>query len=262
MHRLAALFFALLILAGPAPAAEPPDLYSAKILVTGTGEPERTRGLRDGLVQVVIKLTGDARLAGDPRLERMLQDPHRWVERFDYEDRMKGIPIHDEQGSRDRPYFLHMRYDPALLDPELQRLGLSKWEDRPSITVLLGIRTQAGAFVLAPSGAQGYGERTALLVAAERRGLTVVLPESGAAPVSFEDVAAGNLDVFERTMDPESALLSGSLSVATGGYWDIAWRLSHRGRVQSWGETGVTFDVAFQNGLDKAALLLSGKLPF
>src|SRR5688500_10874251 len=98
-----------------------PDLYRAKILVTGTAEPERTRGLRDGLVQVVIKLTGDAPLAGDARLEGMLRDPQRWVERFDYEDRLKDIPIHDEQGSRDRPYFLHMRFDPARLDPELQR---------------------------------------------------------------------------------------------------------------------------------------------
>jgi hypothetical protein len=259
--RLLALL-AFLIIAGPVPAAQGPDLYSAKILVTGTGEPERTRGLRDGLAEVVVKLTGDARLSGDRRLEGVLHDPHRWVERFDYEDRLKGIPIHDEQGSRERPYFLHMRFDPVRLDPELQRVGRPKWEDRPAIKVLLGIRTKVGTYVLGQSGPQGYGERTALLGAAERRGLVVTLPESAAASVSFEDIAAGNLHAFERGTDPKSALLSGTLTIAESGYWDIAWRLSYRGRARSWSEAGVTFDVAFLNGLDKAALLLGAKLPF
>jgi hypothetical protein len=242
------------------PAAPGPDLYGAKILVTGTGEPERTRGLRDGLAQVVVKLTGDAGLAGDPRLEGILRDPHRWVERFDYEDRLKDIPIHDEQGSRDRPYFLHMRFDPARLDPEMRRLGLPKWENRPAITVLLGVRTKVGAYVLAPSGPQGYGERAALLGAADRRGLVVTLPDT--SDLSFEEIAAGDLLAFERTTDAESAALSGTLTIAESGYWDIAWRLAYRGRAQSWSETGVTFDVAFLNGLDRATLLLGGRVPF
>lgn len=73
------------------------DLYKAETVVTGTQEPERLRGFRVGAEEVVIKLTGKASLAGTARIKPILDDAAGLVADYTYEDRMKGIPIHDEQ---------------------------------------------------------------------------------------------------------------------------------------------------------------------
>ena len=264
LRALLLLAVALVLVWTPAGAVDLADLYRAEVIVTGTGEPERTRGFREGLAQVIVKLTGDPRLLGDPRLDETLREPGRWIARHEYEDRMKNLPVHDEQGTRERPHFLRMRFEPARLDRELERLGLSKWTNRPPIAVWLGIRTEAGSYVLAASGPEGYGQRLSLLRSAERRGLGVVLPPGGEQGhgVGFDDIAAENITKLEDQSEPGSALLSGVLSIAEGGLWDMEWRLSHAGRSRAWSLSGVTFDAALLDGLDTTALALSGNLPF
>jgi hypothetical protein len=262
--HLGGVLLTLVLVCGPARAGAPAELYHAEAVVTGTGEPERIRGFREGLTEVLVKLTGDHRLVGDPRLAEMLRAPARWVARFEYEDRMKNLPVHDEQGTRERPHFLRMQFGAALLNAELDRLGYLRWEDRPAVAVWLAIRTEARSYVLRSSGPEGYGQRTSLLGSAKRRGLDVVLPAlTGAGEsVTFDDIAAENLAELKAASKDGSALLSGILSAAEGGYWNIEWRLSHQDRSRRWSETGVTFDVALLNGLDAAALVLSGKAPF
>src|SRR5262245_58542317 len=131
MHRLLPLI-SLLILVGTRTGAEPAtDLYRVETVVTGTEEPERTRGFRVGLTDVAVKLTGDVRLSENGRLASILEHPHGLVDTFEYEDRMKNIPVHDEQGTRQRPHFLRIRFKAAELDQELAKLGLSKWTERP-----------------------------------------------------------------------------------------------------------------------------------
>lgn len=264
MPRLALALVWLVVACGTARSADAPDLYRAETIVTGTGEAERIRGFREGLREVIVKLTGDPRLFGDRRLDETLRDPQRWVADFELEDRMKGIPVHDEQGTRERPHFLRMRFEAARLDAELGRLGLSKWADRPPIAVWLGVRTGAASYLLSASGPEGYGQRVSLLRSAERRGLQVTLPPERSTEVSIalEDVAADDLSRLEAASEPGSAILSGLLSIAEGGRWDIRWRLVHRGRSRAWSKMGISFDVALLDGLDTAALTLSGNLPF
>lgn len=238
-------------------AEEVADLYRAETIVTGTGEPELTRGLKANLTEVVIKLTGDTRLTDGKRLAPLLEDPHRYVKSYEHEDRMKGIPVHDEQGTRERPHFLRTEFDPADLDPELARLGLAKWSaDRPRIFVFMGVETVAERYVLQKEGAQGYGERAAMKETAARLGLPVILPDA-ATGVSFDDVIAGGILI--RDTEAYDAVLSGLLSLEeTTGYWDMNWRLAWRGKEKQWAVDDVSFDEAIRSGLRTTALVLSG----
>ena len=189
-------------------------------------EPERTRGFRAGIVDAVIKLTGNSRLTGGDRLLQLLENPHRFIETFEYEDRMKGIPVHDEQGTRERPHYLRMRFKAPEMDAALKRLGLAKWPaDRPMLGVWLGVRTAIGNYVLAATGPEGYGQRLVIVETAARRGLPVRLPgaDGSATPVTF-DIAAGNVPKLRHESPAADALLSGVLSATPEGYWDIAWR--------------------------------------
>ncbi len=250
------------ILLGPAlGAAEVGNLYYAQAIVTGTEEPERTRGLRVALIDVIIKLTGDARLEQDGKLEPLLDRPHLLVDRFEYEDRMRDIPVHDEQGTRERPHYLRVHFNPAEVDAALKRLGLEKWSsDRPVVAVWLGIRTARGDQVLTAKGPEAYGQRIVLTETAARRGLPIVLPPVGQTAVTFTDIASKQVSIMKAALPHSDAHLIGLLSI-TGGYWNIDWQLVHGDSSRRWSLRNVSFDTALKNGLETAALVFSGNAP-
>lgn len=254
----------LLLAVAPAAATPVADLYSAEAIVTGTEEPERTRGFRAGLVDAVVKLTGDFRLADDPRLRPLLKDPHRFVDRFEYKDRMKGIPVHDEQGTRERPHFLRMHFKPDALDAGLAALSLMAWgNDRPLTAIWLGVRTATGTYVLASSGSEGYGQRAVFEDLAKRRGIPVRLPPADrpSDTIAYEDIAAGDVDRLKAASADADAILSGTLETTPSGYWTVSWRLDWKGRFHAWALHDVTFDTAIKDALQQAALIFSGRAP-
>ena len=265
LAALAALTAILIEGGGPARSVEVEDLYRAQAIVTGTEEPERTRGFRAAFVDLVVKLTGDARLSDGVRLRPLLDDPHRFVESFEYEDRMKGIPVHDEQGTRERPHFLRTRFKQAEVDAALKGLGLKIWPaERPLVAVWLGVRTAAGAYVLSAGGPEGYGQRLVIEETAARRGLPVRLPEAagGKTAARFDDIAAGDVAKMTAASQGAGALLIGVLSAVPDGYWDMDWRLTDGSRSRAWSLERVSFDTALRNGFETAALVLSGNAPF
>lgn len=250
-----------------AAAADRPDidLYSAQTIVTGTMEPERTRGFRAGLIDAVVKLTGDVRLENDARLQPLLEKPHRYVARFDYEDRMKGIPIHDEQGTRERPQTLRMRFEPTAMDAALAQLGLSKWPaPRPRLAVWLGVVNARNSFVLRAAGPDGYGQRLVITETAARRGIPVWLPTANTA-ITVENIEADDVTTLQHAAPGAEALLAGVLTLVPGGYWDITWRFRPTDptgdRTKRWTMRRVSFDTALKGGLETVALILSGNAP-
>jgi hypothetical protein len=64
------------------------------------------------LMDVLVKASGDPRLLEDRRAIDLSQDAGRLVRTFQYRDRLEGVPIHDEQGTRDRPHDLTVDFDP------------------------------------------------------------------------------------------------------------------------------------------------------
>ena len=244
----------------PGAAAEVKDLYSAETVVTGTEEPERTRGFRAGLLEVVVKLTGDFRLAESKSVASLLEEAPRFVQHFEYEDRMKDIPVHDEQGTRERPHFLRMRFKPAEIDRALAQLGLSKWAaDRPVVGIWLRIDTAKDSYVLNAAGPEGYGQRAVLIEASERHGVPVILPEGDGqeAPVLLDAIARGDLDRLDSYAKGADAVLVGVLSLE-GSFWNIDWTFRWREKSRAWRMEGVTFDTALKAGVQNAALILSG----
>src|ERR687895_37401 len=90
----------LMLACGSAAAA---DLYQAQAIVTGEGEENRKVGFARALEQVLVKVSGDPRLAGEPAVAAMAEEAGTFVAEFRYRDPMAGIPLHGERGTRDRP---------------------------------------------------------------------------------------------------------------------------------------------------------------
>jgi uncharacterized protein len=266
MGRSAAFLGAWLVFAGAAfaqaPAITDDDLYKAETVVTGTGEAERLRGFRVVTEEAVIKLTGNAGLADTPRLQPVLDKAADLVAEFSYEDRMKSIPVHDEQGTRDRPHFLRVRFDKAKLDAAMSAANLRKWSaDRPLLAVWLGIREVRGKYVLASDGPAGYGQREVLKDASRKRGVPIVLPPAGSPAVTYETIDKGLYLLLQQEALKLGAAgtLYGTLDFDGNVGWNTRWTLAAPGAYGQWATKAVTFDAALKGAIEQAAAALSKK---
>jgi hypothetical protein len=240
-------------------ALEVGGLYQAETIVTGRGDAERQRGFRSGLADVLVKLSGDADLVQAQGVQRMLARAGDFVERYEYEDRMRGIPIHDEQGTRDRPHYLRMTFRRASLAEALRALEVPLWSsNRPQVAIWLGIKDSIRSYVLGSDSVFGHGQREVLQSVSRQRGIPIVLPalHSQAQPViTYDDLSVGNLQQLIVASAPyhAEALLFGTLVMGDQGYWTLTWKLDWNGYVHPWQLAGVTFDVALRVALERAA---------
>lgn len=248
-----------------ATAAPVEDLYQAQTLVTGQGEANRALGFGRCLRDVLVKVSGDVRLAGDARIDALARDAGASVNDFHYRDLLAGIPIHDEQGSRDRPYELTVDFRPTRVDDALHSLGAAPWTaDRPRLVLFIRMRNGAADYLLASDGERGIDQREALAAAARQRGMPMLLP-------SRADLAAAELrlDKFSavkvQLLSAVAAHLGGDLALAgrvVGGGktpgWTADWRLIAADKTYEWHTRTGTFDDTFRGAIGGAAQILSG----
>lgn len=235
-----------------ASGASDSGLYRSQAVVSGQGEANRALGLAQCLEDVLVKVSGDPRLIGDPKVVELTGQAAGFVARFRYRDRMSGIPIHDEQGSYDRPHDLTVEFDKAKVDAALQSLGREPWlSTRPRVVVFLAVHGRKESFALTSDSEHDPDMRTALAAAAERVGLRMALPTRTqfALKGKSRDIPAEDFDVA----------LTGTLAWSDRALgWIADWRLHSPGRIYHWQIRGVGFDDAFRNGMRGAVQVLSG----
>lgn len=238
------------LLAGKAWAIDPADLYAGRTIVTGTLEPERGKGLRRIMLDVLIKAAAEPRLAEDPRVPALLERAPDYVTGFEYEDRMKGTPVRDEQGTRDRPHDLTASFDAAKIDAALRELGLQPWKARrPTLIAFITVRFPDNQFVLADDSQLGLGQKQALQAAAVRRGMKVVLGPASKPPSGNRPTNGLEIYVFEGTLSWRPETVS----------WRTDWTLASARQSRSWSDETTSFDEAFRNGVGEAAAILAGR---
>ena len=245
--------------------AEGTDLYRAKVTVTGQGEANRIAGFAACLEDVLIKVSGALKLSGDPRLAAYKSKARGFVTGYSYRDQFFGKPIRDEQGTRDRPYDLTLEFEKSKIDDLLGAFGLKPWlSHRPRLAVFIEMEQGARNYIVTADGAQSDLQRDALLAAADKRGMDIVLP--GTATLAKSDMTGAEL----RTPPfPALALIAaeqGGEVVLVGRLvwddrdlgWATQWQMEWGGRTHRWQVRGVTFDESFRRGIGGAAQILSG----
>src|SRR6516164_455004 len=107
----------------------PPNIgpmYVADAIVTGTDMRQRPWGFAQTLRDVLVRSSGDPRLKDDPRTAELAVHADRFVACFNYVDMMAGIPLHDDQGTYDRPHTLTVYFDPAKIDAKAISRGAAR----------------------------------------------------------------------------------------------------------------------------------------
>lgn len=243
----------------PAFAAEISGLYSTATITSGTAPARRDIGFANCLRQIVVRVSGDPRLAADPRVAARASRVGDLIASHSFRDRMSGTPIHDEQGSYDRPHDLTCVFDRPKLDAFLATLGRKPWLDRPQLTAVIAIRDIKGADSLLAKDSLGPRDndmRSALAAAAAGQGLELELPGAATLAASHLDAAA-SVDALARQSGTGKVLV-GTLvwrDKSPPG-WIAEWHIA--GQPPRWGISGVGFDDAFRAGIGGAAQVLSG----
>jgi hypothetical protein len=246
-------------------AAAGADLYRAQAIVTGQGEANRIIGFASCLEDVLIKVSGAQQLAGDSRLAAYKSNAKSLVRAFSYRDQMSGTPTRDEQGTRDRPYDLTVDFEQGKIDDLLKALSLKPWlSHRPRLAVFVEMKHGPKNFIVTADGTQSDLQRDALVAAADRRGMDIVLPSAAA-------LTKLNLNGAELRTVPSSTLASvaaeqgGEVALVGRLVWDdgalgwaTQWQIDWRSQTYRWQVRGVTFDEAFRRGVGGAAQVLSG----
>lgn len=262
LNRLGWAAALLLALAAPTAAAEGGDLYTAYAIVTGTDMRQRPWGFAQCLREVLVKLSGDPRLQGDPRVAALAEHADRLVAAFDYVDLMAAYKKKDDQGSYDRPHRLTVHFDPAKIDAALAQLGETPWRgDRPVVVpVLLVHGPKPPPYLLTTEEPRAAEQRGSLIDRAGELGLAAHIPST--AELAAWHIAADSFPLPEGELpasQPSEAVVLGTLdwSEALPG-WIGAWHLRWRGADHAWGIRGVNYDAAFRDMVGGVMLLASG----
>jgi len=256
---------AALSIVRPADAAGTAELYQAQTIVTGQGEVNRQIGFRDCLDRVLVRVSGDQRLPQKPEMLALRDKAGDFVDSFRYRDRLEGIPVHDEQGTHDRPHDLTCLYKPEVIDKLLTQLGSKPWlGERPRLSIVLAVDDSRRHFVLASDGDESPYMIESFQSAARPMAMSIVIPNKATlakAGLIFEEVRAISPELLGST-----AASIGSRQVLAGSIvwsdkelgWIADWRLKAGDDIYTWQVRGVSFDEAFRVATRGAAQVLSG----
>jgi hypothetical protein len=214
---------------------------------------------------VLKKVSGNPVIDRDPRVETFAGQAQAYIKSFSYRDRMEGIPIHDEQGTRDRPYDLTIDFQPEKIDKLLQALGHKPWTARrPTIVVMLVVKYEARSYLLTGDENEGFDQRESFMSAAWLTGMPMTLPsavafkEAGMTAEKLPTADLGKLTKIARASGG-GIVLVGSIAWNKGMLgWKGDWQLYSNGGPHHWQIRNVNFDAAFRSAMRGAAQVLSG----
>jgi hypothetical protein len=266
--KLTIALWAFVVLWASASTAQPAslgDIYTTRAVVTGTDERNRPLGFKLCFEDVLVKVSGDPSVVRDGRFETLAANAGQYVLTFSYRDRLEGKPVHDEQGTYDRPHILTCQFDPQKIDSVLKTLGRRPWlGHRPPLVMVLVVHGRANSSILSSDGAFDPDMREALANAAQRYGLTVHLPniatlQSNQIRIDNAAVIPGDRLLRVAQLSDSELSLVGDLrwSDASLG-WIATWSLRANGKRFRWSVSGVNYDEAFRNAVRGAARVLSG----
>jgi hypothetical protein len=265
--KLTLALWAFVVLLSDASTAQPDsldDVYTTRAVVTGKDERNRPLGFKLCFEDVLVKASGDASILIDSRFKSLAADAGRYISTFSYRDRLEGKPVHDEQGTYDRPHYLTCQFDPQKIDGVLKMLGRTPWVGhRPRLVMVVAVHGRKSNGILSSDGDFDPDMREALENAARRYGLTVHLPsvatlESNRIGLDIAAIAPSDRWLRVAELSDSELPIVGDLRWSDAALgWVATWRLEASGRDYRWSVSGVNYDEAFRNAVRGAARVLS-----
>jgi len=251
----------VVLLALPAVAqADDEVLYRSQLVVTGDREETRVPAIPKGFELAAQKLTGNPDVAKDPGFADISAKAGSMIWSYTYHDRKFGVPIHDEQGTRDRPFILTFQFEKTRMDAAMAKLGEKPWLGaRPTLAVVLEVTDMTRTYMLAADSQHGEDQRASFADASVRFGLPVLfvteadLQAAGITAANIDSAPKDKLAALQKQAHADAIVL-GHLDwdhKALG--WHATWSLPLKPEAGSWEINGVNYDAAFREAVGGAA---------
>lgn len=240
-------------------AATVEGLYIAELLVPEQQAQPTQSQLRQGLTQVLIKVSGVAEIVSKPAVATALQGPQQFMQQFSYQSTQTPVATGDGRevlGQRLIIEFAPDQVDDLLLSANAVAVGFA----RPEVLVWMVAEQGSGPRdLLAPEGPV-YRQLNGL---ARQRALPVVAPLMDLADqqaLSVSDLWGffeAPIQQASERYQPE-AILVGRLIQSDNGGWQSQWRLLTGAGSRSIQPTGTLNEQLRQAVNETADQLLAG----
>lgn len=158
-----------------------PGLYSAETVLDARDDDARSKGLRETLAQVIVRVSGQASVAGDPAGQSVIDQAEALVSQFRFEAIESEVDAEQDEDAEppstaEQPptqYRLIASFVPGAVDNALRSAGLPVWPPRRPRT-LVWLVTDSGQDIVDESDSRRRAG--ALLDAAQARGLPLLFP--------------------------------------------------------------------------------------
>lgn len=191
MKKLFIILVAALLYIHSTFAVKVSSLYQAEIPVTSQTADERELAVREGFLQVLMKVSGDNQIEKNPVIHTALKRADYYVQEFSY-----TMP-----STNDSQYLLHVKYEINDINKLLKKAGLAFWgQNRPLILVWLVVTDeQHHSQIVATEESLSILDE--MRTQAKKSGLPMIFPMMDVADlevVSLEDVSIKSLPLLKE----------------------------------------------------------------
>ena len=210
------------------------DLYEAEVPVERDSPGALVGGAREGLREVLVRVSGRQDIAAFEPIAKALEDPRGFYDQFSYETRSEPpAPGSLPEALPVETTWLKISFEPRALASLLRESGLPVWgANRPA--VLLWIASPlAGAADGVEKQLLSADQQGPLLGAfqrqSRRRGLPFLLPlldledSTQITPDHVWDAILARVEAASQRYAPDAILIGRVQSKADGGWWG-SWR--------------------------------------
>jgi hypothetical protein len=229
------------------------DLFDAQMPVADESAETRNAALAGMLEQVLVRVSGNDQIAGQPAARDILAAAPSLVQQYRYRSVEQGDGL---------VRTLWARFDQATVERMLRDRGLPVWTQRPEVLLWLGVE-QAGQRRLLPLDSEPDA-RDALLARAAERGLPLQLPlmdleDQGALLPA--DLWSDYLQAIRAASAryPHDRILTGRLTAVGNGRWRGAWTLIGPSDTEPFQSPTLPLDETLRYVVDRAQNLLAAR---
>jgi hypothetical protein len=246
---------ALLLAFGGSVAASLGDLYAAEVPVASDSPDERNTALGSAMLQVLVRLSGRADVAGQRAAASVMQRAPSLVQQFRYRVD-EGLPGTDGRAQSSPQRYLWAKFDKVALDRLLRESDIPVWgARRPQVLLWLAVERGSSRNLLNPEN--DLETRALLLDKAYQRGMPLQLPLmdlQDQAALSAADLWAGYEAALREASAryPHDVILGGRLRALGPDRWSAEWTLWDRDEQDSYSTGGLSWAATLAAGLDGA----------
>jgi len=237
-------------------------LYQAGMGVNSTRAVERQKMIRQGLSEVLIKISGNPSVNSLPMVVNALDESQNFLAGYSYQHVSEAA--NDAQPST--PYRLTLTFSQPKIKQLLRAAKQGIWgKERP--LVMAWVTVQDAKQKQAEIVGQDSVITTGLKEAGSRRGLPIIFPMldlTESASVAPDDINANHLPLLENLSGryQADAILIGQLKQNVNGEWEGSWTLSFQGEQMSWQHVATEPRMLLDRGVDDVANSLATRFAY